>query len=47
MLNVTIVEHKRKLQEIALQCIYEPGDFTVFVGGSSADIKEASFSVEK
>ncbi len=30
-----------------LQWVYEPGDFTVFVGGSSADTKEASFSVEK
>ncbi len=30
-----------------LQWVYEPGDFTVFVGGSSADTKAASFAVEK
>ena len=30
-----------------LQYIYEPGDFKVFVGGSSADVKEAAFSLIK
>jgi beta-glucosidase len=30
-----------------LQYIYEPGDFKVFVGGSSADVKEAAFSLVK
>jgi len=30
-----------------LQYNYEPGDFKVFVGGSSADLKEAAFKLEK
>ena len=30
-----------------LQHIYEPGDFKVFVGGSSDDVKEAAFSLVK
>jgi beta-glucosidase len=30
-----------------LQYIYEPGDFKVFVGGSSADLKEAGFTLTK
>ena len=30
-----------------LQYIYEPGDFKVFVGGSSADVKEADFKLLK
>lgn len=30
-----------------LEFVYEPGDFTVFVGGSSDDTKEAAFSVVK
>ena len=30
-----------------LQYIYEPGDFKVFVGGSSADVKEADFKLVK
>jgi beta-glucosidase len=30
-----------------LQYIYEPGDFKVFIGGSSADVKEASFTLTK
>jgi beta-glucosidase len=30
-----------------LQYIYEPGDFKVFVGGSSVDVKDASFKLVK
>jgi beta-glucosidase len=30
-----------------LQYIYEPGDFKVFTGGSSVDVKEASFTLIK
>ncbi len=30
-----------------LQYIYEPGDFKVFIGGSSDNVKEASFTVVK
>ena len=30
-----------------LQYIYEPGDFKVFVGGSSDNVKEAAFSIAK
>jgi beta-glucosidase len=28
-----------------LQHIYEPGDFKVYIGGSSADVKEAGFKL--
>lgn len=28
-----------------LQYIYEPGEFTLFIGGSSADVKEAAFKL--
>ena len=30
-----------------LQWVYEPGDYTVFVSGNSADTKAASFAGEK
>jgi beta-glucosidase len=30
-----------------LAYIYEPGDFKVFVGGNSRDVKEASFTLAK
>ncbi|MFT3682202.1 MAG: glycoside hydrolase family 3 N-terminal domain-containing protein [Ferruginibacter sp.] len=29
-----------------LEYIYEPGDFKVYIGGSSADVKEASFKLQ-
>jgi hypothetical protein len=28
-----------------LQYIYEPGEFKLFIGGSSADVKEAAFKL--
>jgi beta-glucosidase len=30
-----------------LQYVYEPGDFKVFIGGNSADVKEAGFTLKK
>lgn len=30
-----------------LQYIYEPGQFTLFIGGSSNDVKEANFQLTK
>lgn len=36
-----------KFYDANLKWIYEPGDFKVFVGGNSQDVKEASFKVLK
>jgi beta-glucosidase len=30
-----------------LEYIFEPGDFIVFIGGNSRDVKEASFNLVK
>jgi beta-glucosidase len=37
--------HDLKFYNEKLQHIYEPGDFKVYIGGSSADVKEAGFKL--
>jgi len=41
----TITPEKLKFYDINMNFVVEPGDFKVFVGTNSVDVKEASFSV--
>ncbi|NJD21064.1 MAG: beta-glucosidase BglX [Melioribacter sp.] len=41
----TITPEKLKFYDINMRFVVEPGDFKVFVGTNSEDVKEASFSV--
>jgi len=41
----TITPEKLKFYDINMNYIIEPGDFKVFVGTNSIDVKEASFTV--
>jgi beta-glucosidase len=43
----TISVDDLKFYNSDLKYIYEPGDFKVFVGGNSSDVKEASFKLTK
>jgi len=43
--NFTITPNDLKFYNDNLQSIYEPGDFKVFIGPNSHDIKEASFKL--
>jgi beta-glucosidase len=42
----TITTDDLRFYNDKLQFIYEPGDFHVFVGGNSRDVKQASFSLK-
>jgi beta-glucosidase len=41
----TITPDKLKFHDIDMNYVVEPGDFIVFVGTNSIDVKEASFTV--
>jgi beta-glucosidase len=43
--NFTISVEELKFYNADLKWIAEPGDFKVFIGGNSADVKEASFTL--
>ncbi|MDB5193488.1 MAG: bglX [Segetibacter sp.] len=43
----TLTTEELKFFNNDLKWVYEPGDFTVFVGGNSRDVKEASFVLAK
>ena len=47
MVNFSLSVDDLRFFNDQLQYIYEPGDFKVFVGGSSADVKEADFKLVK
>jgi len=44
--SFTIDVNKLKFYNSELKYIYEPGDFKVYIGGSSQDVKEANFKVQ-
>ena len=44
--SFTIDVDKLKFYNSELKYMYEPGDFKVFIGGSSQDVKEAAFTME-
>ena len=44
-IEFTITPEKLKFHDINMNYVVEPGDFKVFVGTNSVDVKEASFSV--
>lgn len=44
--SFTLTANDLRFYNDKLQYIYEPGDFKVFVGGSSADVKEAAFTLQ-
>jgi beta-glucosidase len=41
----TIMPEKLKFYDINMNYIVEPGDFKIFIGGNSVDVKETSFTV--
>jgi beta-glucosidase len=43
----TLTANDLRFYNDKLQYIFEPGDFKVFVGGSSASVKEAGFALVK
>jgi len=43
--SFTIDVNKLKFYNSELKYIYEPGDFKVYIGGNSQDVKEANFKV--
>jgi beta-glucosidase len=45
--HFTLAEEDLKFYDASLQRIAEPGEFKVFVGGNSRDVKEAGFSLVK
>ena len=44
--SFTIDTDKLKFYNDELKYIYEPGDFKVYIGGSSRDVKEAAFKLQ-
>ena len=44
--SFTIDVNKLKFYNSALEYIYEPGDFKVYIGSNSQDVKEASFKLQ-
>jgi beta-glucosidase len=44
-ISFTITTDMLRFYNDKLEYIFEPGDFTVFIGGNSRDVKEASFSL--
>jgi beta-glucosidase len=44
--SFTIDVNKLKFYNSEVKYIYEPGDFKVYIGGSSQDVKEANFKVQ-
>ena len=46
-LTFTLTTQDLKFYNSELQYIYEPGDFSVFIGTSSQEVKEAGFSLTK
>ena len=44
--SFTIDVNKLKFYSSALEYIYEPGDFKVYIGSNSQDVKEASFKLQ-
>jgi len=44
--SFTIDTDKLKFYNSGLKYIYEPGDFKVYIGGNSQDVKEASFKLQ-
>ena len=44
--SFTIDTGKLKFYNSELKYIYEPGDFKVYIGGNSQDVKEASFKLQ-
>jgi beta-glucosidase len=44
--SFTIDVNKLKFYNSELRYIYEPGDFKIYIGGSSQDVKEASFKLQ-
>lgn len=44
--NFTLTVNDLRFYNDKLQYIYEPGDFQVYVGGSSADVKQAAFTLQ-
>ena len=44
--SFTIDVNKLKFHNSALEYIYEPGDFKVYIGSNSQDVKEASFKLQ-
>jgi beta-glucosidase len=44
--SFTIDADKLKFYNSELKYIYEPGDFKVYIGGNSQDVKEASFKLQ-
>ena len=44
--SFTIDADKLKFYNDELKYIYEPGDFKVYIGGNSQDVKEAAFKLE-
>ena len=45
-LNFNITEEELKFYNSDLQYVSEPGDFKVFIGGNSRDVKEATFKLD-
>jgi len=41
----TITPEKLKFYDINMNYVVEPGDFNIFIGGNSVDVKETSFTV--
>jgi beta-glucosidase len=44
--SFTIDTDKLRFYNAALKYIFEPGDFKVYIGGNSQDVKEASFKLQ-
>ena len=44
--SFTIDVNRLKFYNSGMKYIYEPGDFKVYIGGNSQDVKEANFKVE-
>lgn len=44
--SFTLTVNDLRFYNDKLQYIYEPGDFQVYVGGSSADVKQAAFTLQ-
>ena len=44
--SFTIDVNKLKFYNAELKYIYEPGDFKLFIGGNSQNVKEVSFKLQ-
>ena len=45
-INFTITEHDLKFYNSQLRFVAEPGDFKIYIGTNSSDVKEASFKLQ-